>query len=157
MKWYSSFWNKFRFEYLFSPQNGYGFKANGGSQYVDLGNWTNETCFVDIEQCKQGNAQLEKTIWFSFLESHRWPMWTLLFSIWTSFLYYLLFVGFTLMDCVNIITVYPYIRTGMGYNPSGLDVPPPPIRTWMAVLPPCGQTDRQVSNYYLPAYFLLGR
>ena len=36
------------------PQNGYGFKTNGGSQYVDLGNWTNDTCFVDVDTCEQG-------------------------------------------------------------------------------------------------------
>ena len=35
-------------------QNGYGFKTDGGSQYVDLGNWTGETCFADVETCEQG-------------------------------------------------------------------------------------------------------
>ena len=55
------------FEHLISPQNGYGFKTNGGSQYVDLGDWTNETCFVDIERCEQGNSQLQKASFIFFL------------------------------------------------------------------------------------------
>ena len=28
---------------------------NGGSDYVDLGNWTGETCFVDVDSCEQGS------------------------------------------------------------------------------------------------------
>ena len=36
-------------------QNGHGFKTNGGAQYVDLGDWTGETCFVDVDSCEQGN------------------------------------------------------------------------------------------------------
>ena len=38
----------------FFPQNGYGFKTDGGSQYVDLGNWAGDTCFVDVNNCEQG-------------------------------------------------------------------------------------------------------
>ena len=39
---------------FYSFQNGYGFKTNGGSEFVDLGNWTGDTCLVDIDTCEQG-------------------------------------------------------------------------------------------------------
>ena len=35
-------------------QNGYGFKVDGGSDYVDLGDWFNDKCFVDVKNCEQG-------------------------------------------------------------------------------------------------------
>ena len=35
-------------------QNGYGFQMNGGYEYVDLGDWSNETCFVDVDNCQEG-------------------------------------------------------------------------------------------------------
>ena len=41
-------------ESFFCPQNGYGFKTDGKSQYVDLGDWSSETCFVDVDSCEQG-------------------------------------------------------------------------------------------------------
>ena len=37
-------------------QNGHGFKTNGGTQYVDLGDRSAETCFVDVDSCEQGNV-----------------------------------------------------------------------------------------------------
>ena len=40
--------------YIAFFQDGYGLKTDGGSQYVDLGNWTGDTCFVDVETCEQG-------------------------------------------------------------------------------------------------------
>ena len=36
-------------------QTGFGLKTNGGSDYVDLGNWTGSTCFSDIDMCHQGD------------------------------------------------------------------------------------------------------
>ena len=37
-------------------QNGYGFETDGSTgQYVDLGNWTGETCFVDVDECTEGD------------------------------------------------------------------------------------------------------
>ena len=42
---------------VFSFQNGYGFKVNGGSDYVDLGDWSNDTCFVDVKNCEQGEGE----------------------------------------------------------------------------------------------------
>ena len=41
-------------------QNSYGFKTNGGSEYVDLGNWTGETCFTDPDSCELGEKILFK-------------------------------------------------------------------------------------------------
>ena len=41
---------------MFSFQNGFGFKVNGGSDYVDLGDWSNDTCFVDVKNCEQGEG-----------------------------------------------------------------------------------------------------
>ena len=50
------------------PQDGYGFKTDGNGQYVDLGDWSNDTCFVDVKNCEQGfiNFPTLKT----FLISH---------------------------------------------------------------------------------------
>ena len=47
------------FDMNFSPQNGYGFKTDGGSDYVDLGNWTGDTCFVDVDRCEQGMLSIQ--------------------------------------------------------------------------------------------------
>ena len=32
----------------------YGFRTGGGFQFVDLGDWSNETCFVDLDNCQEG-------------------------------------------------------------------------------------------------------
>ena len=32
---------------------------DGGSQYVDLGNWAGDTCFVDVPSCEQGRHFLD--------------------------------------------------------------------------------------------------
>ena len=41
----------------YSLQNSHGFKTDGTQhdhEYVDLGNWTGDTCFVDVNTCEQG-------------------------------------------------------------------------------------------------------
>ena len=38
-------------------QNGMGFKTNGSPDYVDLGDWSGETCFVDCKSCEKGNTE----------------------------------------------------------------------------------------------------
>ena len=46
-------------------QNGYGFKTEGNRdnpQYVDLGNWTGQTCFVDVDSCDEGKGSLTLSV-----------------------------------------------------------------------------------------------
>ena len=39
---------------------------NGGSDYVDLGDWSNDTCFVDVKNCEQGERGVFFEIVFFF-------------------------------------------------------------------------------------------